>query len=94
MQDMLREQQVQLAVQRIVGNPNIKFLIILDHGEPGVEFIPSDKSFVWLQGVLATTAKMVDEKLRGLLRMALSDENQAAHHQAAVAMVNKDEVKN
>lgn len=94
MQNLTREQQIQLAVQRIVSNPSIKFLIILDDDATGVQLMPSEPSFIWLQGVIATADKLVDEGVRARLRLALTDMNMQTAASEAFAMVTRDEVKN
>lgn len=94
MENLTREQLVQLAVQKIVSDPHRRFLIILDDNATGVELMPSEQSFVWLQGVIATADKLVDEAVRARLRVSLAEHNMQAHMNEAFAMVNKDEVKN
>lgn len=94
MPDLTREQLIQLAVQKIVSDPSLRFLIILDDNVSGVQIMPSEKSFVWLQGVISISEKLVDEGIRAFLRSALDERNMKANMDDAFAMVTKDEVKN
>lgn len=94
MQKLTREQTLDVAIQKIVANPQAEFLIIIDNKDAGIELLHSTTSFIWMLGVLSSSEKLVDEDYRQRIRSAVSQAGQEAKQREVIAMTENQGVKN
>lgn len=94
MEQVTREQMLQGAVNRIMGAPNSKVMIILEHEDGNIEFFHSSHCYSWLFGILKSTYLIIEEAYRERVKASTSQSFQEAKQEEFIRQVNKPEAKN